>query len=84
MHGNLTADGSFVYLYDVENRMVEKRTMAGASCASFTYTGTLQAGLRYDPMGRLFETTGAATTRFLYDGDALLVECSPSAPMAQI
>jgi hypothetical protein len=32
--------------------------------------------LRYDPLGRLYETSGGAAgiTRFLYDGDALVAE----------
>jgi RHS repeat-associated protein len=38
------------------------------------------ASLVYDPMGRLFETSGgsAGTTRFLYDGDALVAEYDAS------
>jgi RHS repeat-associated protein len=63
-NGNLTGDGSNSYLYDVENRLV-------------TATGATTANLRYDPMGRLYETsagTAATTTRFLYDGDELVAE----------
>ena len=60
--GNLTGDSRGSYLYDVENRLV------GAS-------GALSATLRYDPLGRLYEVTGGGgTTRFLYDGDALVAE----------
>jgi RHS repeat-associated protein len=78
-NGNLTADGSSVYKYDVENRLVEKRAQGSgnAQCAALTYTGTLQASLAYDPMGRLFESTSGSTgltTRYLYDGDALTLE----------
>lgn len=74
-NGNLTADGSSVYLYDIENRLVEKRAQTNSNCASLSYTGTLQASLRYDPLGRLHETIGGGTTtRFLYDGDALVGE----------
>ena len=60
-NGNLTSDGSRIYTYDVENRLV------GAS-------GGLT--LSYDPLGRLFQTSGGSsgTTRFLYDGDALVAE----------
>ena len=39
--------------------------------------GQLNAALRYDPLGRLYEVvngTTSATTRFLYDGDALVAE----------
>ncbi|GLK45538.1 hypothetical protein GCM10017612_34580 [Novosphingobium resinovorum] len=77
-NGNLTADGSSVYLYDVENRLVEKRAQSNTACASLSYTGALQASLRYDPLGRLYEVNGAAITRFLYDGSALVGEYSSS------
>lgn len=61
-NGNLTSDGSTTYLYDIENRLVSA-------------SGATTAGLRYDPLGRLYETTGTAgTTRFLYDGDELVAE----------
>jgi RHS repeat-associated protein len=78
-NGNLTSDGSSVYKYDVENRLVEKRAQGSgnAQCAALTYTGTLQASLAYDPMGRLYESTSGSTgitTRYLYDGDALTLE----------
>jgi RHS repeat-associated protein len=76
-NGNLTADGTSVYLYDVENRLVEKRSQGtgNSNCASLSYAGTLQAGLRYDPLGRLYEVIGpSGTTRMLYDGDALTAE----------
>jgi RHS repeat-associated protein len=79
-NGNLTADGSFVYLYDVENRLVEKRTQTNATCTALNYSGALKASLRWDPMGRLYEVTGVvgnapeATTLFHYDGDALVGE----------
>jgi RHS repeat-associated protein len=37
--------------------------------------GARSASLRYDPLGRLYEVSGASgTTRFLYDGDALIGE----------
>lgn len=79
-NGNLTAalgtPNPLVYLYDVENRLVEVRAAASASCPSATsgYTGALKATLRYDPLGRLYEVAGTSTTRFLYDGDALVGE----------
>ena len=60
--GNLTSDGSTTFTYDVENRLVAA-------------SGAKVAGLRYDPLGRLYETGGAtANTRLLYDGDALVGE----------
>ena len=60
-NGSLTSDGSRTFSYDVENRLV------GA-------TGGLT--LTYDPLGRLFRTSGGAsgTTTYLYDGDALVGE----------
>jgi hypothetical protein len=50
---------------------VEKRAMVGSSCTATT--GTLQASLRYDPLGRLYETS-SGITRFLHDGDAMIGE----------
>ncbi|MGH6631036.1 MAG: hypothetical protein ACREB3_15015, partial [Burkholderiales bacterium] len=61
-NGNLTSDGASAFTYDVENRLISA-------------SGAKTAGLRYDPLGRLYETTGTAgTTRFLYDGDELVAE----------
>jgi RHS repeat-associated protein len=71
--GNLSAQTNaskpaenIAYGYDTENRLT------GASGAK---AGTLA----YDPLGRLFQTTDSSgdpikTTRFLYDGDALVAE----------
>jgi RHS repeat-associated protein len=60
-NGNLTSDGTSTYTYDIENRLI------GAP-------GGLT--LAYDPLGRLSQTSGASfpTTRYLYDGDALVAE----------
>lgn len=77
-NGNLTADGTYVYLYDVENRMIAKRTQTNTNCAALSYTGALQASLRYDPLGRLYEVAGSSTTRFLYDGNDLVAEYNAS------
>ena len=69
-NGNLTqsvgpapAGTTTNYLYDVENRLVKA-------------TGAMTANLIYDPLGRLFETSGGSggVTRFLYDGDELVAE----------
>ncbi|WP_158703076.1 RHS repeat domain-containing protein [Allosphingosinicella vermicomposti] len=62
-NGNMTSDGSVVFGYDIENRLV---SASGAKTAS----------LSYDPLGRLFQTSGgsAGVTQFLYDGDALVAE----------
>jgi RHS repeat-associated protein len=64
-NGNLASDGSTTFVYDAENRLV---SAAGARNAS----------LSYDPLGRLFQTSSAATgtTQFLYDGDELVAEYS--------
>lgn len=60
LNGNLTSDGSRSYVYDAENRLVSA-------------TGP-NVSLSYDPLGRLFQTTGTSTTQFLYDGDELVAE----------
>jgi RHS repeat-associated protein len=45
--------------------------------------GGMTANLRYDPLGRLYEVAGSytGTTRFVYDGDALVVEYNTSGAM---
>ena len=79
-NGNLTLDGQYVYLYDIENRLVEMRAKVNTTCSSLAYTGLLKAKLRYDPLGRLHEIenfsggVSQGPTRFLYDGDALVAE----------
>ncbi|HZD10018.1 MAG TPA: RHS repeat-associated core domain-containing protein, partial [Candidatus Binatia bacterium] len=61
-NGNLTSDGATTYAYDIENRLI---SAAGGDSAT----------LKYDPLGRLYEVSGGGTTtRFLYDGDALVAE----------
>ena len=84
-NGNLTADGLSVYLYDVENRLVEKRVQGAGNtnCAALSYTGALQAELRYDPTGRLYQVTGGTlgTQRFAYDGNAMIAEYNASGVM---
>jgi YD repeat-containing protein len=62
-NGNLAstanAPWSTAYVYDVENRLVSA-------------TGTHNATLTYDPLGRLFQvSSGSGTRRLVYDGDAL-------------
>lgn len=60
--GNLTNDGSLIYTYDEENRLI---STSGAATSSF----------KYDPLGRLYEVTiNGTATRLLYDGDALVAE----------
>jgi RHS repeat-associated protein len=68
-NGNLTSDGTKTYSYDIENRLT------GASGG---------VTLSYDPLGRLYEVVqGAATTRFLYDGDALVAEYNAAGTMTR-
>lgn len=65
--GNLTSSGGDVFTYSSEN------FLTGVQGA---------ASLSYDPLGRLWEvddlTTGGATTRFAYDGVAMIGEYSTS------
>jgi len=69
-NGNLTSDGTNTYVYDVENRLV-------------AVSGARTANLRYDPLGRLYEIGGAlAARRFLWDGDALVAEYTPTNALA--
>jgi RHS repeat-associated protein len=62
-NGNLTSDGTSSFVYDGENRLVSA-------------SGAKSASLAYDPLGRLWQTSGGAssTTRFLYDGERLAIE----------
>ncbi|MBK8187846.1 MAG: hypothetical protein IPK77_11735 [Cellvibrio sp.] len=67
-NGNLTNDNGTLYSYDDENRL---RGTSGMSIAAST--------LKYDPLGRLYETTiNGIKTTFLYDGDALVAEYNAS------
>jgi RHS repeat-associated protein len=85
-NGNLTADGEYVYLYDVENRLVEMRAQGtgNGNCLALSYAGQFKAQLRYDPLGRLYETTNyvngvsQGARRFVHDGDALIAELNGS------
>jgi RHS repeat-associated protein len=69
-NGNLKGDGSTNFVYDAENRLVSA-------------TGAKSATLIYDPLGRLFQTSGGSmgTTQFLYDGDELVAEYDGSGTM---
>jgi RHS repeat-associated protein len=86
LNGNLTADGTSVYKYDVENRLIEKRAQVAGPCPTDTsgYAGALQASLIYDPMGRLFRVAGpTSSNRFLYDGDELVAEYDAAGTIAR-
>ena len=73
-NGNLTSDGTSIYRYDIENRLVKRTNGAGTTIAE----------LRYDPLGRLYEVYGSSlaptpgTTRFLHDGPDLVAEYDPA------
>jgi RHS repeat-associated protein len=59
-NGNLVADGTSTFTYDIENRLVGR---SGGVVLS------------YDPLDRLFSVSSPTTaTQFLYDGDALVGE----------
>lgn len=77
-NGNLTADGAYVFLYDVENRLVEKRVQGAGNtnCANLLYNGARKAQLLYDPLGRLVQVIGetSGTQKFVYDGNAMIAE----------
>jgi RHS repeat-associated protein len=61
-NGNLASTGGTSLTYDVENRLVSA-------------AGTLATAMVYDPLGRLYQTTGASGVRqFLYDGDERIGE----------
>ena len=62
-NGNLTRDHHRQFSYDAENRLI-------------TVTGSgLNANLKYDPLGRLYQyTVNGSTTYFLYSGDSLIAE----------
>ncbi|MDK2756511.1 MAG: hypothetical protein KYX66_07230 [Blastomonas fulva] len=69
-NGNLTSDSATNFAYDVENRLVSA-------------SGARNVNLSYDPLGRLWQVSGGAsgTTRFVYDGDALVAEYDQSGNM---
>jgi RHS repeat-associated protein len=88
-NGNLTADSDYVYLYDVENRLVEMRARGttNTNCLALSYAGQAKAELRYDPLGRLYQTTNyingvsQGARRYLYDGDAMVAEYGATGTM---
>ncbi|GLS26426.1 hypothetical protein GCM10007877_21420 [Marinibactrum halimedae] len=62
LNGNLISDGDNTYHYDAENRLTR-------------VTGSQNATLQYDPMGRLYQVTAEGkTTTFIYSGDSLVGE----------
>ena len=62
-NGNLTNDGTYMYGYDYENRLV---SVTGAG---------LNVSYVYDPFGRRIQkTVNGVVTRYLYDGDQIIAE----------
>ncbi len=61
--GNLKSDGTKTYQYDLENHL--RGVVSGTS-------------LIYDPLGRLYQSSGSTVTRYLYDGPNLIGEYSDS------
>jgi RHS repeat-associated protein len=69
-NGNLVNDGSRIFTYDAENRLVQVGTAPVSG-------STVKLSVVYDPQGRILTTTATgSTTRFLYDGDQLVGEYS--------
>jgi RHS repeat-associated protein len=68
--GDLISDGASTYGYDAENRLISA-------------SGAANASLIYDPLGRLWQTTGPSrgTTTFLHDGDEIAIEYNGSSAM---
>lgn len=60
--GNLTAQETTTYNYSSEN-LLQSAT-----------TGSVATAMTYDPLTRLFQTSGSSTTRMLYDGADLVAE----------
>ena len=86
--GQPNAAGSVAFTYDANGNLASETPWGGAT-TGYTYdienrlvARTGGVTLRYDPLGRLYEVTGNGnTTRFLYDGDALVAEYSTAGAM---
>jgi len=69
LNGDLGNDGTHLFTYDNQRRLINVKTVAGAQLLAITY----------DPFDRIRQTTaGAAVTQFLYDGDRLVAEYNGS------
>ncbi len=66
-NGNLKDDGTYLFQYDFENRLVEVKLKA---------TQAVVATYRYDAIGRRVEkaVSGGATTRYVLDGQQVIEE----------
>jgi YD repeat-containing protein len=87
--GQPNTNGSVAFTYDANGNLASEANWNGtAYIVSATYTYDVEnrlvgrsggVTLRYDPLGRLYEVAGNGnTTRFLYDGDALVAEYNTS------
>ena len=66
-NGNLTDDGTQLYVYDYENHLIQVKTKSsGASVATY----------KYDPLGRRVEkaVVGGGTTRYILSGQSVVEE----------
>ena len=66
-NGNLTDDGTYLFGYDFQNRLVELKNKS---------TSAVIATYRYDALGRRVEkaVVGGATTRYILDGVQVMEE----------
>ena len=66
-NGNLTDDGTYLFGYDFQNRLVELKNKS---------TSLVIATYRYDALGRRVEkaVVGGATTRYILDGVQVVEE----------
>ncbi len=70
-NGNMTSDGDSTYTYDIFDRLTN-------------VSGVQNATLKYDPIGRLYQMIGDGVTRvFLYDGNDLVGEFTPTGSMTK-
>jgi RHS repeat-associated protein len=77
-----TASGSITPTYDTRGNV----TSAGSGTFSYSSENLLTGAsggvtLGYDPLMRLYQTSGASTTRMLYDGDTLIAEYDGSSSL---
>ncbi|QNG45754.1 RHS repeat domain-containing protein [Sphingobium yanoikuyae] len=81
-----STSGSLVLNYDSRGNMTGGGGQRGYAYSSENYlTGASNpgVGLTYDPLGRLYQTTESATTRFAYDGADLIAEYNGSNAMTR-
>jgi RHS repeat-associated protein len=68
-NGNLANDGSYLYYYDCENRLIDVNDQSNNAVATYTY----------DYQGRrISKTVSGTTTKYCYDGDQVIAEYDSS------